>query len=104
MQILEYEEHDVRELLSRPTTEPPWCEAIGAIEHMIPIRYSVAVGDEPHLVEAHVFVSECNECGACPDDEQLVLHSCLTCSNDDEDFSHNTDGLNILKRHLQMVT
>ena len=105
MQILEYEEHDVRELLSRPTTEPPWCEAIGAIEHMIPIRYSIAVANETHLVEAHVFLGECDTCGACPVDEQSVLHSCLTCSNEDlEDFSHDTDGLHILKRHLQIVT
>ena len=54
------------------------------------------------LVEAHVIVGECDTCGACPVDEQSVLHSCLTCSNEDlEDFSHDTDGLHILKRHLQ---
>ena len=101
MQIVEYEEAEVRDLLFRPATEPPWCAAMGGIEHMIPIRYPVEIDGETHLIEAHVFVEECDTCGACPIDEQSVLHSCITCSTvDQEDFSHDTNGLELLKRHL----
>ena len=101
MQVMEYVEAEVRDLLLRPATESPWCTAMGGVEHTIPIRFHVEVNGGTHLIEAHVFVEECGACGACPVDEQSVLHTCLTYYTDNgEDFSHDTNGLEILRRHL----
>ena len=104
MQIADYEEGQLKDLLTRRAAETPGCHAMGAIDHMIPIRYTVDVGKESHLIEACIFITECDNCGACPEDEQSVLHGCVTCGERDalDDLSHGTDGLDMLKGHLQI--
>ena len=99
----DYSELEVLDLLSRPNEEAPNCVGLGGIDHMINIHYPVVVDGKTHQVRAHVFITECDECGACPTEEQHALHSCLTCCPDSDEFGHETDGLVILKEYCESL-